>query len=84
MNIVAAGVGINGLHRCGEVQYIQAPLQFFRQLGAVKINEDLAALLLHINRNGRVGQVDDDTSLAIGAATKIDVGNGVVTTASGT
>ncbi|SVJ58119.1 Uncharacterised protein [Klebsiella pneumoniae] len=73
---VGLRAGVDELHRRGEVLDVQANPQRIRQLGLGEVQADLAALLLDIRAQGRVGQVDDHVALALFATLEIDVANG--------
>ena len=84
MNIVALGIGVNGFNRGGEVEYVQTTFKIFRQLSTVKVDQYLAALLLHVNRYRRIRQADNNPALTVFAAPEINVVDALITVTTGT
>ncbi len=68
---VAAGAGIDELHRGGEVLDVQAHPQRLGQLGPGEIEDDLAFALLDVRGDGRIRQVDHHVAFALGPALEV-------------
>ncbi len=62
--------------RSAEVGGVETAHQIGRQLGVGEVDDDLVADLAQVDVNVRVGQLDDDASGPIGAATEVDVADG--------
>ena len=72
-HIIIACSGVDLFYRRGEINHIQPAIQFRWQLRVNKIDHDPAAPEPHINRNSRVGQINDHPPLAIFTPAKINI-----------
>ena len=64
--------GVDVLYRGGEVDDVEALPQILGQAGVGELDEYLATAFTGADRDVRVGETDDDASLALGATTEID------------
>ena len=70
--IIVCG-GVDLLYRRGEINHIQPAVQFCGQLRVNKVDHDTAASESHINRNSRVGQINDHPPLAVFTPAEINI-----------
>ena len=66
-------LGVDELHRRGEIADVQAAQQIVFHIGAHETGHDTAALFAHIHRHGIVRQLHQHTALAVVAAPEINI-----------
>ncbi|MNK89683.1 hypothetical protein D3C87_1096990 [compost metagenome] len=74
---VAGGIGIDELHRRGEILDVQAHSQWLGQTGPGETENDLALALLDVGRNGRIRQVDHHIAFTLSAPLEVHAANGL-------
>ena len=82
-HIIVARGGVDLLDGRGEINHIQPAVQCLGQLRVNKVDHDPAAPEPHINRNSRVGQINDHPSFAVFAAAKINILQAVLAIGAG-
>ena len=78
VNIIALDKSIDKLNRRSKIRHIELALQFFRQIGFLEINQQLCALPVYVDTYTGVRQVDLNARLAIFAATKVQIVQGML------
>ena len=63
-------------HRRRKIGHIELARQFIRKLGALEVDDQLSALLTHVDGHARVGQIDGHLRLASLATTELQIANG--------
>ena len=66
-------LGVDELHRGGEVADVQPAQQVLFHIGADETGDDTAALFAHVHRHGVVRQLHQHPPLAVVAAAKINI-----------
>src|ERR1044072_2126660 len=64
---------VDGVHRRGEVDHVEAPAQVLRQPGLQEVDHDVLPLRADVDAGGRVGEVVTDAALPALAAAEVVV-----------